>query len=435
MKNEIPGSATKIGNYRWFIAFLLFGATTINYIDRQIFGLLKPELEKVFSWTETDYSRIVMAFTFCYALGMLLYGKVIDRIGTKLGYTISVTVWSISAMLHAFVKSTFGFGVVRALLGLGESGNYPAGVKTTAEWFPNKERALAIGILDSGSNIGACVGPILVPWLLALYGWQAAFIVTGSLGFIWLIVWRVFYFIPSKQNRLSKAEFEYINSDPGITEIDGSGSASWGSLLRMKQTWAFIAGKFFTDPIWFFFLFWLPSYFNSSFHLDLKKPSLPLVIVYAGTMIGSIGGGYLSSWLIKKGWTVSKARKTALLVSAICVLPIIATRFATDMWLVVGLISLSVAANQAWSANIFAIVPDMFPKRAVSSVVGLGGMAGAVGSFLFPIFIGYILDAYKNAGNIVAGYNIIFLICGSSFMVSWIIIHLLTSSRRKAKLV
>lgn len=431
-------SKIKTGNYRWFIAFLLFTATTINYIDRQIFGLLKNELEGIYKWTETDYSRIVMAFTASYALGQLFYGKFIDKIGTRLGYTISVTVWSIAAMLHAFVRGSFGFGVVRSLLGLGESGNYPGGVKTAAEWFPKKERALAIGILDSGSNIGACVGPILVPFLLALYGWQAAFIVTGSLGFIWLIFWLIFYQVPAKQKRLSKAEFDYIHSDEDEKKETGAGTAagtvSWGQLLKLKQTWAFIAGKFFTDPIWFFFLFWLPSYFNTHFNLDLKKPSLPLVIVYAGTMIGSIGGGYLSSWLIKKNWPVYKARKTALLISAFCVIPIIATRFTTDMWFVVALISLSVAANQAWSANIFAIVPDMFPKEAISSVVGLGGMVGAIGSFLFPLFIGFILDHYKNAGNIVAGYNIIFLVCGSSFMLAWIIIHFLTPKMEKVQL-
>lgn len=425
----------KTGNYRWIIAFLLFAATTINYIDRQIFGLLKPELEKIFNWTETDYSRIVMAFTACYAIGQLVYGKIIDRIGTKLGYTISVAVWSISAVLHAVVRSTLGFGIVRSLLGLGESGNYPAGVKATAEWFPKKERALAIGILDSGSNIGACVGPILVPWLLAVYGWQAAFVITGSLGFFWLILWRVFYNVPSKQSRLSKAEYNYIHSDneDGDNQND-KGIVSWGKLLTLRQTWAFMAGKFFTDPIWFFFLFWLPSYFNTYFHLDLKKPSLPLVIVYAGTMIGSIGGGYLSSWLIKKGWPVYKARKIALLVAAFCVIPIVITRYTTDMWVVVSLISLSVAANQAWSANIFAIVPDMFPKKAISSVVGLGGMAGAIGSVLFPIFIGSILDFYKNAGNIMAGYNIIFLVCGVSFLIAWSVVHFINPKMEKVEL-
>ncbi|HEY9488581.1 MAG TPA: MFS transporter [Chryseosolibacter sp.] len=422
----------KVGNYRWFVAFLLFAATTINYIDRQIFGLLKPELERIYNWTETDFSRIVMAFTACYAIGQLVYGKIIDRIGTKLGYTISVTVWSVSAVLHAFAKSALGFGIARAFLGLGESGNYPAGVKTTAEWFPKKERALAIGILDSGSNIGACVGPILVPWLLAVYGWQAAFIITGSFGFIWLILWRVFYKIPAEQHRLSNAEYKYIQSDE-VESTENTAPVSWGRLLTMRQTWAFIAGKFFTDPIWFFFLFWLPSYFNSYFDLNLKEPSIPLVLVYAGTMVGSIGGGYLSSWLIQRGWPVYKARKTALLVAALCVIPIIVTRYTTDMWVVVALISLSVAANQAWSANIFAIVPDMFPKKAISSVVGLGGMAGAIGSVLFPVFIGYILDFYKNAGNIVAGYNVIFLVCGSSFLLAWLSIHLLAPKLQKAE--
>jgi len=425
---------TGTGNYRWFIAFLLFAATTINYIDRQIFGLLKPELEKIFSWTEIDYSRIVMVFTACYAFGQLFYGRVIDRVGTKLGYTISVTVWSIAAMLHATVRTTFGFGMIRGLLGLGESGNYPGGIKTAAEWFPQKERALAIGILDSGSNIGACVGPLLVPFILALYGWQAAFLVTGSLGFIWLALWLIFYEIPSRQKRLSAKEFDYIHSDIVDKEESSTGKVSWGKLLKLKQTWAFIAGKFFTDPIWFFFLFWLPSYFNSYFHLDLKKPGLPLVIVYAGTMIGSLGGGYLSSWLIKKGLPVYKARKRALLLSAILVIPIIATRFTTDMWVVITLISISVAANQAWSANIYAIVPDMFPKRAISSVVGLGGMAGAIGSVLLPLFVGYILDHYKAMGNIVGGYNIIFLICGSSFLIAWLIIHLIVPKMDKVKL-
>ncbi len=422
-----------IGNYRWFIAFLLFAATTINYIDRQIFGLLKPELEKVFLWSEIDYSRIVMIFTACYAFGQLFYGRIIDKIGTKMGYTISVSVWSLAAMLHAAVKSTFGFGIARGLLGLGESGNYPGGVKTVAEWFPQKERALAIGILDSGSNIGACVGPVLVPWLLLVYGWQAAFLITGSLGIIWLIVWRVFYSTPVNQKRVAMAELEYINSDNETALEESTGKISWLDLLKMKQTWVFIVGKFFTDPIWFFFLFWLPSYFNTYFNLDLKKPSIPLVIVYAGTMVGSIGGGYLSSWLIKKGWGVGKARKTALLISAFCVVPIIATRYTTDMWVVVALISLSVAANQAWSANIFAVVPDMFPKKAISSVVGLGGMAGAIGSILFPAFIGFILDFYKRSGNIVAGYNIIFLICGTSFLVAWAIMHFLMPKMVKAK--
>jgi ACS family hexuronate transporter-like MFS transporter len=421
----------KTGNYRWFIVFLLFTATTINYIDRQIFGLLKPELEKIFNWTETDYSRIVMAFTACYAFGLLFYGRIIDKIGTRLGYIISVTVWSIAAMLHAATRSTAGFAMVRGLLGIGESGNYPGGVKTTAEWFPEKERAFAIGILDSGATIGACLGPILVPFLLAKFGWQSAFLITGSLGFLWLICWLIFYQTPAKHKRLSKSEFEYINSDAPEAKEDEGKTMSWLQLLKLKQTWAFIAGKFFSDPIWFFFLFWLPSYFNSYFNLDLKTPGLELAVVYAGTLVGGIGGGYLSSWLIKRGVPVFKARKRALLISAVVVMTIMVTRFITDMWVVVGLISISVAANQAWSANIFAIVPDMFPKRLVSSVVGIGGMAGAIGSVLLPIFVGYILDYYKSIGNILAGYNIIFVICGTSFLIGWLIINFLTPKLNK----
>lgn len=420
----------KIGNYRWIICFLLFAATTINYIDRQIFGLLKPELEQIYGWTETDYSRIIMAFTASYALGMLFYSRIIDRIGTKKGYTISVSIWSVAAMLHAVVKSVLGFGIVRFILGIGESGNYPAAVKTVGEWFPRKERAFAIGIMDSGSNIGAAVGPILVPVLLVTFGWQFAFIITGSIGFLWLIAWRIFYKIPSEQKRLGKAELDYIHSDENEKELTEEGTAtavtvSWKQLFKLKQTWAFIAGKFFTDPIWFFFLFWLPSYFHSIFHVDFREPSLPLVLIYSGTMIGSLGGGYLSSWLIKKGWPVYKARKIALLVAALCVVPIMITRYTHNMWIVVALLCLSVAANQAWSANIYTIVPDMFPKKVVATVVGMGGMAGAIGSVLFPLFIGYILDFYKTTGNILTGYNIIFLICGSSFMVAWVIIHFL----------
>ncbi|MBL7696936.1 MAG: MFS transporter [Chitinophagaceae bacterium] len=424
----------KIGNYRWFIAFLLFTATTINYIDRQIFGLLKPELEQIFKWTETDYSQIVMAFTACYAFGLLFYGRIIDRIGTRYGYTISVTVWSIAAMLHAVIRSTAGFAWARGLLGIGESGNYPGGVKTTAEWFPKKERAFAIGIFDSGANIGACIGPILVPFLLAKFGWQSAFLITGSLGFAWLVCWLIFYQTPAKHKGLSESERAYINSDESVQPEAEIKKFSWLQLLKLKQTWAFIVGKFFTDPIWFFFLFWLPSYFHTYFNLDLKNPGAPLAVVYAGTLVGGLGGGYLSSWLIKKGLPVYKARKRALLISAIVVMTIMVTRYTTSMWAVVALISGSVAANQAWSANIFAIVPDMFPKHMVSSVVGIGGMAGAIGSVLLPIFVGYILDYYKAAGDILAGYNIIFGICGTSFMIAWLVIHLLIPKLNKVTL-
>lgn len=418
---------TRTGNYRWVVCSLLFFATTINYLDRQVVGLLKPVLEKEFNWTETDYSHIVMAFTASYALGLLLFGRLIDKIGSKIGYTVSITIWSIAAMLHAAVKSTLGFAIARTGLGIGESGNFPAAIKTVTEWFPKKERALATGFFDSGSNIGACVAPILIPWILGMYGWQEAFLITGALGFIWLVAWRIFYEVPAKHKKISQEELAYINSDnEDAIAPEQASHVSWIKLFSLKQTWAFIIGKFFTDPIWYFFLFWLPSYFSSTFHLDLKKPSLPLVVVYTATTIGAIGGGYLSSYLIKKGWLVYKSRKMVLLLSAFCVLPIILARYTTDMWTVIALISLAVAGNSAWSANIYTIVSDMLPKKAVSSVIGIGGMAGAIGGVIFPVFIGFILDYYKGINNIVAGYNIIFLICSLSFLIAWLLIHWLT---------
>ncbi|HEY4154221.1 MAG TPA: MFS transporter, partial [Puia sp.] len=309
-------SPEKPGNYRWVVCSLLFFATTINYLDRQVMGWLKPVLAEKFHWTETDYSHIVMAFTAAYALGLLVFGRVIDKISSKLSYTFSVTIWSVAAMLHAAVKTTFGFGLARAMLGIGESGNFPAAVKTVAEWFPKKERALATGFFDSGSNIGALLVPLFIPWILSRYGWQEAFIITGALGFIWLIAWRLFYEIPEKQKRLLPAELEYIKSDhsPGEKTKEAGPGIRWIQLFGLRQTWAFIVGKFFTDPIWYFFLFWLPSYFSNTYDMDLKKPSLPMILVYSGATIGAIGGGYLSSRLIKKGWPVFRARKLALLV-------------------------------------------------------------------------------------------------------------------------
>lgn len=324
---------TNVGNYRWVVVTLLFFATTINYLDRQVIGLLKPVLEIQFHWTETDYGYIVMAFSAAYAIGLLLFGGFIDKIGTKLGYTISLIVWSVAAMLHAIVKSTFGFGVVRAALGIGESGNFPAAIKVVAEWFPKKERALATGIFNSGANIGAVVAPVMVPWILGIYGWQMAFIITGAIGFIWLVFWWIFYEIPSKHKKVSPEEFAYIHSDTESAAVkEEESKIKWVQLFGIRQTWTFVIGKFLTDPIWWFFLFWLPSYFSSTFNLDLKKPSLPLILVYTATSIGSIGGGYLSSYFIKKGWPVFKARKTAMFIFALCVLPIISAMYATNIW-------------------------------------------------------------------------------------------------------
>jgi ACS family hexuronate transporter-like MFS transporter len=417
---------TKIGNYRWVVCALLFFATTINYVDRQILGYLKPTLEVEFNWTESDYANIVTIFAGCYALGYIVFGNIIDKVGSKLGYSISIIIWSIAAIAHAFVKSTFGFGAARAVLGLGEAGNFPAAVKAVAEWFPKKERALATGIFNSGTSIGAVAAPILVPWLLGSYGWQKAFIITGALGFVWLIFWWIFYEIPSRQKRLEAAEFEFIHSDNELINEETQQPIKWISLLKLKQTWVFILGKFLTDPIWWFFLFWLPSYFATTFALDLKKPSIHLVVVYTATTFGSIGGGWLSSFLIKKGWAPLRARKITLLIVAFAVLPIIFAKYATDIWIAVGIISVAAAAHQAWSSNIFTIVSDLFPKRAVSSVVGMGGFVGSLGSTLFPFLVGWLLDYYKKAGNIGAGYNILFIICGCTYFIAWTCIQLLT---------
>lgn len=418
----------KIGYYRWVICALLFFATTINYIDRQVIGLLKPTLETEFHWSELDYGYIVMSFASMYALGYVIFGSLIDKVGTKIGYSISVFVWSIASMLHALVKSTIGFGFARGLLGLSEAGNFPAAVKAVAEWFPKKERALATGIFNSGTSIGAVVAPLLVPWVLGMYGWREAFWITGSLGFIWLIFWWIFYEIPSKQKRLKKPEFDFINSDHD--PIETTVKIKWSQLLTLRQTWVFIVGKVLTDPIWWFFLFWLPSYFADTFDLDLTKPSLQLAVVYAATTFGSIGGGYLSSYFIKKGWPVLKARKRTLLIVAITVTPIFFARFATNIWVAVAIISIATAAHQAWSANIFTIVSDIVPKKAVSSVVGIGGFSGSIASTLFPLLVGSLLAYYKSLDNITAGYNILFIICGCAYFLAWLIIQLLTKNMK-----
>lgn len=426
-----------IGSYRWTIVALLFFATTINYLDRQVVGLLKPALEKEFHWSELDFSRIVQVFSAAYAIGLLIFGRVIDRIGTKMGYTISIIFWSLAAMGHALATSTFGFIVARIGLGLGEAGNFPAAIKTVAEWFPKKERALATGIFNSGANIGAVVAPILVPWILGVYGWQMAFLITGAVGFIWLIFWHFTYEIPAKQAKLSKAEFDYIHSDNETTPddvADHGKPVSWTKLLSVRQTWAFVFGKMLTDPIWWFFLFWLQDYFATTFHLDTKKPNLYLAVLYTLVSIGSIGGGYLSSALISRGWSVWRARKTAMFIFALLVLPVIAVRFGPGIWGAVALIGLAGAAHQAWSANIFTTASDMFPKRAVSSIVGIGSMAGSIGGIIFPEIVGRILDTYKKAGDAQGGYSIIFLMCGSAYLLAWLVMHLLTPTMKPVNL-
>ncbi|GAB4025870.1 MFS transporter [Spirosoma gilvum] len=416
-------------NYRWQIVGLLFVATTINYLDRQVISLLKPTLETLFNWTETDYSHIVMAFQAAYALSYVAFGRLIDTIGTKVGYVLAVLIWSIAAALHAVATSTFSFGVYRALLGFGEGGNFPAAIKTVAEWFPRHERALATGLFNAGTNIGAVVAPVAVPWILGAYGWEVAFLLTGLIGFIWLFFWWWSYDSPQQHKKVSTQELAFITQDTEGASTESS-QVRWLDLLRHRQTWAFVLGKLLTDPVWWFFLFWLPSYFAASFNLDLKKPSLPLIIVYTAATIGSVGGGYLSGYFLNRGWTINRSRKTAMLLYALCIVPIVLTRYATTIWEVVGLLSLAVAAHQAWSANLFTLVSDMFPKNAVSSVVGLGGMAGSVGGILFPMVVGALLDTYKAQGAITIGYNYIFAMCGSAYLLAWILIHLFAPNIR-----
>lgn len=424
----------KIKNYRWLIVVLLFLATTINYLDRQIIGLLKPTLEKEFNWTETDFAYIVMAFTAAYAIGLLFFGWLVDKIGTKLGYSISIIVWSLAGMLHAVARSVFGFSIARVGLGIGEAGNFPAAMKTVAEWFPNRERGLATGIFNSGTSIGVVLALLIVPWILRNYGWQEVFWITGATGFIWLIFWLIFYEVPSKQKRLSSQEYALIMSgqEARSDEVETRPAVKWLKLFTLPQTWAFITGKALIDPIFWFFLFWLPAYFSSIFNLDLTQISPELMIIYTATTVGSIGGGYFSSWLIKRGWPTLKARKTALLIFALLEVSVILAQFATNVWVAVGLLSLAVAVHQAWATNVFTIASDMFPKQAVSSVVGIGGMAGAIGGIFFPLLVGTLLDSYKAAGDIAGGYKLIFTICGLTYLVAWGIIHLLT---RKSKTV
>lgn len=420
-------AALRLKNYRWLIAIILFFATTINYIDRQIIGLLKPILEKQFSWSETDFAHIIMAFTAAYAIGLLSFGWLIDKVGTKWGYSISLIIWSIAGMLHALARSVLHFVIARIGLGIGEAGNFPAGMKAISEWFPKKERAIATGIFNAGTSVGVVAALFMVPWILSRYGWQEVFWITGASGFIWLILWLWLYDIPAKQKRLTANELGFIQQGQHKETTYSTGKKiSWQKLFTLRHTWAFITGKLLIDPIYWFFLFWLPSYFSSIFKLDLTKPSPELMIIYASTTVGSIGGGYVSSWLIRRNFSAVGARKTALFIFAILEISIILVQFVSDPWLAVGLISVAVSVHQAWATNIFTLSSDLFPTKYVSSVVGIGGMAGAVGGILFPLLIGYLLDHYKNVNNLGAGYNLLFTICGFTYLFAWVIIHLLT---------
>src|ERR1700752_1369086 len=406
---------SSVAHFRWVICALLFFAATINYIDRQVIGILKPTLQTEIGWTEIGYSWVVFSFQAAYAIGLLGVGRLMDRIGTRKGFSLAIIFWSVAAMGHALARSVFGFGVARFFLGLGEAGNFPAAIKTVAEWFPKKERALATGIFNSGTNIGALVTPLVVPIITIRYGWRAAFIVTGAIGFLWLIAWWALYRRPEEHPALSKAELEYIQSDPPDPEV----KLPWASLLPHRQTWAFSIAKFMTDPIWWVYLFWLPDFLHKRHGLSLKDFGLPLVVVYLLADIGSIGGGWLSSSLIKRGWSINAGRKLAMLICAVAVVPIVFAARTSNLWVAVILIGVAAAAHQGWSCNLFTTTSDMFPRRAVGSVVGIGGMAGARGGGTMAVGTGYNLEGRgKN-------YSILFTIAGTLYLLALAIIHLL----------
>jgi ACS family hexuronate transporter-like MFS transporter len=406
--------ASKIKHLRWYICALLFFAATINYLDRQVIATLKPDLQKAGIWDEIGYSWVVFSFQTAYAIGLLIAGRVMDWLGTRKGFSLSVIFWSIAAMGHALASTVMGFSFWRFALGLGEAGNFPASIKTVAEWFPKKERALATGIFNAGTNVGILVAAAIVPPITLAFGWKWAFVVTGRVGFLWLIVWLALYRRPEEHARLSPEERAHIQSDPP----DKEAPVPWARLFPHRQTWAFAIGKFMTDPIWWIYLFWLPDFLNKNYGIDLKNIGLPLIVVYLIADVGSVAGGWLSSTLINRGWTVNGARKTAMLICALSVVPVVFAANASNVWVAVLLVGLAAAAHQGWSANLFTTTSDMFPRKAVGSIVGIGGMAGAIGGMFISKIVGYILQW-------TGSYVPIFIIAGSTYLIALLVVHLL----------
>lgn len=413
---------TKIGNYRWTICTLLFLATTINYVDRQILSLVKPILDVELGWSNEEFGIVNAVFQGAYGFGLLFFGWFVDRYGAKVGYAVSIIGWSFAAMGHSVVSTVTGFMIARASLGVSEGGNFPSAIKATAQWFPKRERAYATSIFNAGTNVGAILAPAIVPWIAFTYGWQMAFVFAGVAGLLWLLVWIPFYDRPEKSKRLLAPERAYIESDRD--EATQGQKVSWLRLLRYPQTWSFIVAKFMTDPVWWFFLIWLPDYFKKTRGLDIKESWVHLVTIYVIVTILSIFGGWVIGYLNKQGWTITRARKTGMFVFALCVIPIIVVTNVGE-WVAVLLIGIAAAAHQAWSANLYTTVSDMFPKNAVASVIGIGGMAGATGGMLFPIFSGRLLDTFTASGNVTAGYAILFGICAVAYVVTFLFHHLL----------
>jgi len=402
------------GKIRWQILTLIFFATTINYIDRQVIGILKPFIADDLGWDEADYGYIVTAFQIAYAIGLLTTGHLLDKFGTRIGYTWSIIVWSIAGMAHAAASSVTGFAFFRFALGIGESANFPAAVKSIAEWFPKKERAFAAGLFNSGSTVGAILAPIMVSVITVKFGWQWAFIVTGALGFIWLIFWLTYYQIPTKHPKVSIEEIEYINQDE---EEKNEKPIRWIDLFKHKQTIAICSTRFISDWVWWFFLFWIPDFLSKTHNINIKEVVLPLIVIYAVSSIGGIGGGWISSNFIKHGKSVDYARKVTILMSALIVLPVMFVSQVANLWVAVALIALAAAGHQSWASNIFTIVSDIYPKNAVGSMMGLSGFMGAIGGALSASFVGVLLES-------TGSYFFIFVLASSVYLLNWIIIKI-----------
>jgi ACS family hexuronate transporter-like MFS transporter len=413
----------RMGRYRWVVVTLLFTAMVFNYIDRQTISFLKGDLSKAFGWDETNYADLVFWFQATYAVSYLAFGRIVDRIGARWGFGIAYLIWQIGHMSHALASSLAGFIGGRLLLGVGEGGAFPGGIKAMAQWFPKKERAFATGLFNAGTNIGAIVTPLVIPIITLTWGWRAAFLVTGGVGLLWLPIWLLVYRTPRDHRRVSAAELAHIESDPA----DAVADVPWSVLLRKRETWAYAIGKFLIDPVWWMWLFWLPDFFGKVYHLDLKTFGPPVVAVYLLSDVGSIGGGWLSSRFIKMGWSINRARKTTMLICALLALPVAFAAHASNLWLAVGIIGIATAAHQGFSANLYTLPGDVFPRSAVGSVVGIGGMIGAIGGMAMAKYAGYVLDK-------IGVYTPIFVVAASVYLLALLAIHLLTPRMEPVKL-
>jgi MFS transporter, ACS family, hexuronate transporter len=423
-RDPISGAVERVGRYRWVIVSLLFAATVINYIDRQMIGVLKPTLMADLGWTEKDFAGVIIWFQFAYAIGYIGFGRVMDKLGARVGFSIAFIIWQIAHIFHGAAHTITQFAIARFALGIGESGNFPAGIKAATDWFPARERAFAVGVFNAGSNIGAIVTPLVVPLIVVSLGWRMAFVITGVASFVWLIAWWAMYRSPREHPKVSPGELAWIEQDPA----DPVQKISYGAVLARRETWAYALGKFFIDPIWWFFLFWLPGYLFERYHLDLKTFGLPLAAIYLISDFGSVAGGWMSSRLMHAGWSANAARKLTMFVSACLVLPVLFAESISGVWVAVLVIGVATAAHQAFSANLYALPGDIFPRGAVGSVIGLGGTMGAVGGILMSFYAGEVLDR-------LGSYWPLFAVAGSAYFVALLAIHLLSPRLARVEFV